>query len=77
MKNIKILGSCNCQCKSAYEVVEKAIKENGLEATVTTETDIMELMKYGIMSTPAIVIDGKVVFVGGTPSSDDIKKWFE
>ena len=77
MKNIKVLASCQCQCKGAYETIEKTIKENGLDATITIETDIMELVKYGVMSTPAIVIDDKVAFVGGTPSYDDIKKWFE
>lgn len=77
MKNIKILGSGCCNCKTTYANVEKVIKELGIEAEISKEEDIMEIVKYGVMSTPAVVIDNKVVYVGGIPDENEIKKWFE
>ncbi len=77
MKNIKVLGSCNCQCKGAFKAIEKAVKELKLDASITTETDVMTLIKYGIMSGPAVVIDDKVVHLGDISDNDEIKKWFE
>ena len=68
MKNIKILGSGCCNCKITYANVEKVVKELGIEA---------EIVKSGIMSTPAVVIDNKVVYAGGIPDENEIKKWFE
>lgn len=77
MKNIKILGSGCCNCKTAYANVEKFIKELGIEAEISKEEDIMEIVKYGVMSTPAVMIDNKVVYAGGIPDENEIKKWFE
>lgn len=77
MINIKILGSGCCNCKNTYNNVQKVISELGIEAEITKEEDIMEIVKYGVMSTPAVVIDNKVVHVGGVPPENEIKKWFE
>lgn len=77
MKNIKILGSGCCNCKITYANVEKVVKELGIEAEIVKEEDIMEIVKSGIMSTPAVVIDNKVVYAGGIPDENEIKKWFE
>jgi len=77
MKNIKILGSGCCNCKTTYANVEKVVKELGIEAEIVKEEDIMEIVKSGIMSTPAVVIDNKVVYAGGIPDENEIKKWFE
>lgn len=77
MKNIKILGSGCCNCKTAYANVEKVIKELEIEAEIVKEEDIMEIVKYGVMSTPAVVIDDKIVHTGGIPDETEIRKWFE
>ena len=57
---IKILGPGCAKCKAAYKVVEKVVKENSLDAQLSKVEDILEIMSYNIMSTPAIVIDGTV-----------------
>ncbi len=76
MKNIKILGSGCRNCKTAYANVEKAVKELGIEAEISKTEDIMEIVKYGVMSVPAVVIDGKVVHTGSIPDENEIKSWF-
>ena len=54
-------------------MVNKVVKENNINATVTKVEDIIEIMKYNVMNMPAIVIDGKVVLSGKTPSEKEIK----
>ena len=61
---IKVLGSGCARCKYVYQVIEKVVKENNVDAVVEKVDDIMEIMKYNIMSTPAIVIDGVVKMKG-------------
>lgn len=70
---IKVLGTGCSKCKATYEMVNKVVKENNINATVTKVEDIMEIMKYNVMNMPAIVIDGKVVLSGKTPSEKKIK----
>ena len=64
---IKVLGTGCSKCKATYEMVNKVVNENNINATVTKVEDIMEIMKYNVMNMPAIVIDGKVVLSGKTP----------
>lgn len=56
---IKVLGSGCAKCKTTYEMIEKIVKENQLDATLSKVEDIVELLNYGIMTTPAIVVDGR------------------
>ena len=70
---IKVLGTGCSKCKATYEAVNKVVKENNINATVTKVEDIMEIMKYNVMNMPAIVIDGKVVLSGKTPGEKEIK----
>mgnify|MGYP001772101231 FL=1 len=70
---IKVLGTGCSKCKATYETVNKVVKENNINATVTKVEDIMEIMKYNVMNMPAIVIDGKVVLSGKTPGEKEIK----
>ena len=64
MKQIKILvSSCNCNQKFA-DLVEKVVKDNGIEAEVSKVSDMMEIMQYDVMSLPALDVDGKVVAKG-------------
>ena len=70
---IKVLGTGCSKCKATYEMVNKVVKDNNINATVTKVEDIMEIMKYNVMNMPAIVIDGKVVLSGKTPGEKEIK----
>ena len=71
---IKILGTGCAKCKTLENLTREVISKNGIDATITKVEDIMEIMKYNIMSTPALVIDGKVVLKGRIPSSEEIKQ---
>lgn len=71
---IKVLGPGCAKCKSAYNVIEKVIKENNLDVELTKVDDIMEIMKYNIMSTPAVVIDEEVRIKGQVPTESEVRK---
>lgn len=71
---VKILGTGCPKCKTLEQVTRDVISQNNIDATVTKVEDIMEIMQYNVMTTPAIVIDGKVVVKGRVPSADEIKK---
>ena len=71
---IKLLGSGCATCKTTYEMIEKIVKENQLDATLSKVEDIVELLNYGIMTTPAIVVDGEVKLKGHVPTESEIKK---
>jgi len=72
--NIKILGTGCSKCKTLEKLTREVVEQNGIEATITKVEDIVEIMKYGIMSTPALVVDEKVEIKGRVPSIDEIKK---
>ena len=71
--NIKILGSGCPRCKTLEKVTRDVVTEMGIEATIHKEEDIMKIMEYGILHTPALVIDEKVVVSGRVPSLGEIK----
>ena len=71
---IKILGTGCANCKNLETATRKAVEELGVEATVVKEEDIMKIMGYGIMRTPGLVIDEKVVLSGRVPSVSEIKE---
>ena len=71
---IKVLGSGCAKCKTTYEMIEKIVKENQLDVTLSKVEDIVELLNYGIMTTPAIVVDGEVKLKGHVPTESEIKK---
>lgn len=73
---IKILGTGCSNCKKLEENTKKAVEELNLDAVVEKVTDIKDIMKYGVMKTPALVVDEKVKIMGRVPSSDEIKKIF-
>lgn len=74
---IKILGSGCKSCVKLYENTESALKEVGMEAEVVKITEYQEIMTYGVMSTPALVIDEKVVSFGKVLKPKDIVKIFK
>lgn len=71
---IKVLGSGCSRCKKAFDVVCQVIKENDIEANVEYVTDIMKVMEYNVMITPAVVVDGVVKIKGVVPSESDVVK---
>lgn len=71
---IKVLGTGCAKCKTLEKAVREVVEQNGIDATVTKVEDIMAIMKFGVMTTPALVIDGVVMVKGRVPSADEIKK---
>ena len=74
MKKIQILGTGCLKCKKLTENAEAAAKTLGIQYEIQKVTDINDIMKFGVMLTPALVVDGKVKVVGKVPSPDEIKK---
>ena len=64
---IKVLGTGCANCKSTINLIDAAAKEKGVEVTLTKVEDLQDIMTYGVMSTPGVVIDEKVVHAGGIP----------
>ena len=77
MKKIQILGTGCPKCKKLAENVEEAVKELGVEYDIEKVTKINEIMKFGVMVTPALAVDGKVKVVGKVASPDEIKGMLE
>ena len=77
MKKIEILGMGCVNCHRLYQNALAAVKMSGQEAQVNKVEDIQKIMAYGVMSTPALVVDGVVKVVGKVPKPEEIKKWIE
>ncbi len=75
MKNIKVLGTGCANCKTTFRLIEEAAKAKGVEVELEKVESLPEIMSYGVMSTPGVVVDGKVVHAGGVPSRDKISGW--
>jgi small redox-active disulfide protein 2 len=74
--DIKVLGTGCCgSCNSAYALIEQTAKAKGVSVTLSKVEDLREIMAYGVMSTPGIVIDGKVVHAGSVPSRNRVEQW--
>ncbi|MDP4208235.1 MAG: thioredoxin family protein [Bacteroidota bacterium] len=72
--DIKILGSGCAKCKTLEKLTREVVEQNGFNATITKVEDIVDIMKYNIMSTPALVVNEKVEIKGRIPSADEIKQ---
>ncbi len=75
--DIKVLGPGCAKCKTLERITHEVVNENKVDATVTKVDDIVEIMQYNIISTPALVINGKVVVKGKIPSREEIKKYID
>ena len=73
--NIKILGSGCKNCKKLEETTKQAVKELGIKAEIEKVEDFKKIMEYGVMQTPALVVDEDVKFSGRVPKVDDIKEY--
>ncbi len=69
---IEVLGTGCAKCKTLYENAVQAVEQSGKSAEVVKVEDIPSIMKYGVMSTPALVIDGRVKFSGKVASASEI-----
>ena len=72
--NSKVLGGGCCKCESLLEAVKEAVAEKGIKAEIEYITDIQKIVEYGIMSTPALMIDNRVVSMGRVLKAKDILK---
>ena len=75
MMNIKVLGTGCAKCKKVEEVVKKAVEEMGIEARIEKVEEISKIMEYGVMKTPAVVVNEDVKIVGKVPTIEEIKKF--
>jgi small redox-active disulfide protein 2 len=76
MKNIKILGTGCPKCKKTEAVVKEAVAELGISVEIQKVEDIQEIIKYNILSTPAVVVDEVVKIKGRVPSIDEVRALF-
>ena len=74
---IEVLGMGCANCNRLYQNAVEAAKQSGKEAEVTKVEDIKKIMAYGVMSTPALVIDGVVKVAGKVPKAEEIKGWIK
>lgn len=71
---IKVLGPGCAKCKATYRVVEKVVSDNKIDAHLVKVEDIVDMMSYNIISTPAVVVDGVVKIKGYVPSEAEVRK---
>jgi len=71
---IKILGTGCPKCRTLEKITREAVNEMGIAAEITKEEDIVRIMNYGIMNTPGLVINGKVIMSGRVPSPKEVKE---
>lgn len=73
--NIKVLGGGCCKCENLLEAVKEAVAEKGIGAEIEYITDMSEIMEYGIISTPALMVDNKVVSMGRVLKAKEVLKY--
>jgi len=75
MKKFKVLGGGCRNCEITANAITTAAKQAHVEIELEKVTDLAEIMAYGVMSTPAVVVDGELVHSGGIPAPDQIRAW--
>jgi small redox-active disulfide protein 2 len=75
MKDIKVLGSGCANCNTTLKLIEEVAQVRGVEVKLEKVEDMAAILGYGVMSTPGVVIDGKVVHAGGVPDRKKIESW--
>lgn len=76
MSIVKVLGVGCSNCKATAQLIEDVARAKGTPVTIEKVEDIKDIMTYGIMSTPGVVIDGTVVHAGGVPARAKVESWF-
>ena len=74
---VKVLGTGCSNCKATVKLVEEIAKEKDASITMEKVEDIQDIMKFNILSTPGVVINGVVVHAGGIPSREKVESWFQ
>ncbi len=74
-KHIKVLGTGCRNCEIAANLIAQAASEAGIAIDLEKVTDIAEIMSFGVIATPGVVVDGKLVHAGGLPGPDDVRAW--
>jgi small redox-active disulfide protein 2 len=77
MLNIKVLGSGCSNCINLEKLCREVISENNIEAEIEKVTDYKDIMSYGIMSTPGLVVNGKVIHSGKLPTKSTLTNWLQ
>jgi small redox-active disulfide protein 2 len=72
---IKVLGTGCANCRTTVQLIEAVAKERGVAVTLEKVEAVQDIMQYGVMRTPAVVVEGKVVHAGGIPARDAIAGW--
>ncbi len=75
MKNIKVLGTGCANCKTVAKLIAAVAEEKGVAIKLEKVEEIREIMSFGILATPGVVVDGQVVHSGGIPSRQQIEQW--
>ena len=75
MKNIKVLGTGCANCKTTLKLIEEAAAAKGITVQIEKVEELKDIMSYGVMNTPGVVINGTVVHAGGIPSREKIDGW--
>lgn len=75
MKDIKVLGTGCANCKATLKLIEDTAKARGVEIRLEKVEDMAAIVGYGVLATPGVVVDGKVVHSGGLPSREKILGW--
>ncbi|MGB9195088.1 MAG: thioredoxin family protein [Azonexus sp.] len=75
MKEIKVLGTGCANCNTTLKLIEEVAAEKGVAITLSKVEDLPEIIRYGVMSTPGVVVDVKVVHAGGIPARAKIAGW--
>ncbi len=75
MKDIKVLGSGCANCETTAKLIQDVAQAKGVEVTIEKVQDMGAILGYGVMSTPGVVIDGKVVHSGGVPDRKKVEGW--
>lgn len=73
--DIKVLGTGCANCRTTIALIEQIAEAKGVSVNLGKVEELREIMGYGVMSTPGVVIDGKVVHAGGVPSREKIEQW--
>ncbi|RMG28508.1 MAG: thioredoxin family protein [Gammaproteobacteria bacterium] len=77
MKEVKVLGTGCANCRTTLRLIEEVAREKGIPVHLVKVEDIAEIMRHGVLSTPGVVVDGKVVHAGGVPTKAKIAAWLE
>ncbi len=75
MKEIKVLGTGCAKCRTTFALIDQVAQAAGVAVTLQKVEELDEILSYGVMSTPGVVIDGKVVHAGGIPGRAKIEQW--